>query len=163
MAATGRNASWLPPRYPCHRTPSPRANGLREVSRDRPRSVVVGRSAKSHPRTAGRGTFHRGRLGAWKLPVGHPFTLPRRLSLRMTRRLESGLCKESLSESWRTSRSDQAPTQDGRAPLCSSPTPGLDDQACGSDSDSALRRTPRVNERPGVRVGETRSAPNGFY
>jgi len=93
MAATGWGASWQPPRYPCHRSPSPRANGLRVASRDRPRSEVVGYSAKSHPRTAGRGTFHRGRLKAWKLPVGHPFTLPRRLSLRMTRRLELGFAK----------------------------------------------------------------------
>jgi len=61
MATAGRNASWQPPRYPCHRSPSPGTNGLREASRDRPRSAIVRRSAKSHPRTAGRGTFHRGR------------------------------------------------------------------------------------------------------
>lgn len=122
------------------------ANGLREVSRDRPRSVIVGRSAKSHPRTAGRGTFHRDRLEAWKPPVGHPFTLPRRLSLRMTRRLELGFAKIRLL---RISHRFQAGTQDGRAPFVSSPTPGLDDQACGSDSSSALRRTACLTKQPG--------------
>lgn len=99
MAATGRGASWLSPRYPCRRSPSRQAQMVARRESRPAKTPRRGALREETPSYEGPRYLSPQQAPSSMPGVGHPFTRPRRLSLRMTRRLELGVATEPARSS----------------------------------------------------------------